>query len=101
MARTKQKVLDDRREQQASSAAPSGGDADAEPPAVAESEGEGEEEYVVEKILAQRYVRKRVQYEVKWRDFAETTWEPAAHLADTSALEEWLKVESRPEPNPS
>ena len=95
MARTKQKVLDDRREQQAAASAP--GD-DAEQPSNAEGEGEGEEEeeYVIERILAQRYVRKRVQYEVKWRDFAETTWEPAAHLADTSALEEWLKETSPP-----
>ena len=113
MARTKQKVLDDKRAATGatSSAAPAGAEAsdaavvpedvlNAEKEETAagkeaeqgEESGEEEEEYVVEKIVSQRYVRGKLQYEVKWVDDPEHTWEPAAHLADTEALEVWNKI---------
>ena len=114
MARTKQKVLDDKRAAGsiAEPSAAAGSEApeptptaevasakDVEPPhAKPGDEGdegeeeEEEEEFVVECIVAQRYVRNKLQYEVKWKDDEETSWEPEAHLANTEALEEWLKV---------
>ena len=99
MARTKQKVLDDRREQHG------GGSSSGLEPRPAEApkndpedddgeEGEEEEEFEVERIVAQRYIRKRLQYEVKWKNESETTWEPAANLMDTEALDAWTKVAS-------
>jgi hypothetical protein len=55
---------------------------------------EGEEEYHVEAIMAEK-TRKRgrgyeIQYEVKWTGYAQTTWEPAVNLADTTALQRWV-----------
>ena len=108
MARTKQKVLEDQNARKASAQASSSGAAassssgaasSSQPPQFIDntnradgSDEENEEEFVVEAIVSQRYVRKRLQYEVKWKDDEQTTWEPAANLKDTEALEEWVKA---------
>jgi hypothetical protein len=42
-------------------------------------------EYEVEKIVRHRTARKKVTFEIKWKGFKETTWEPAEsikHLQD-------------------
>jgi hypothetical protein len=31
-----------------------------------------------------------IQYEVEWTGYAQTTWEPAVNLADTTALQCWV-----------
>jgi len=53
---------------------------------------EGEEEYIVEKILASRKKGKGVQYLVLWKGYprSEATWEPASSVEDTEALEAFL-----------
>ncbi|KAJ1300254.1 hypothetical protein OPQ81_005083 [Rhizoctonia solani] len=45
---------------------------------------EGEEEYLVEKILDSRFKRKQLQYHVQWKGYGpeENTWEPKANLAN-------------------
>ena len=58
-----------------------------------EDDGEEEEEYKVVCIVAERVYRKAMQYKVKWEGFADHTWEPAANLKNTAALEEWLAKE--------
>ena len=59
----------------------------------AEEEEEEELEYVIECVLEQRKQGRTTAYLVKWKGYdqaKETTWEPAASLKDTSALEEYL-----------
>ena len=61
---------------------------DSQPPAVVV---DGEDEYIVEEIQGAKWVkrgrgRKRMAL-VKWRGFAETTWEPIAELQETVALD--------------
>jgi hypothetical protein len=52
------------------------------------------EEYEVEKIINERFVRKgrgkRLWYLVKWTGYARPTWEPAAALQDTEAAARWV-----------
>ena len=52
---------------------------------------DGELEYGVEEILAERYVRRgRGRYRellVKWAGYTDPTWEPATNLQDTTALD--------------
>ena len=52
------------------------------------------EEFQVEKIMNEHHTRQgqewRLQYEVKWIDYAQTTWELVSALEDTVALDEWL-----------
>lgn len=54
---------------------------------------DGEEEYELEAILRERYVRRgrgrRKEYLVKWAGYQEPTWEPASALEDTAVLEVW------------
>ncbi|KAL1496910.1 hypothetical protein AB1Y20_014489 [Prymnesium parvum] len=52
-------------------------------------EGEDEETYDVKCIHAQRGKGKTLMYHVEWEGYEERTWEPAAYLHGTIALEEW------------
>eukprot|EP01052_Picozoa_sp_SAG31_P059887 SAG31_NODE_19128_length_611_cov_1.203125_1_plen_135_part_01 len=55
-------------------------------------DGDGEEEYVVEKVVREGWVgrpnRSKRQYLVKWKGYPhnENTWEPAEHLKDNAAF---------------
>jgi len=53
---------------------------------------DGEEEFVVEKILETREWRRKTQYLVKWKGYPrnEATWEPASNVENTEALEAFL-----------
>ncbi|RZC37460.1 titin [Asbolus verrucosus] len=61
------------------------------------------EEYNVEKIVGKRFnPRKRIwEYEVKWENYKEETWEPLSHLENCKALvqeyEEKVKAEKEKE----
>lgn len=57
-----------------------------------DSNEDGEDEFTVECIVAERTYRNKLQFEVKWEGSEETTWEPEAHLTKTIALEKWLKA---------
>ena len=63
-------------------------------PAPAPAPAEEEElEYVIECVLEQRKQGRTTRYLVKWKGYdqaKEITWEPAASLKDTAALEEYL-----------
>jgi len=48
---------------------------------------EGEEEWEVEEILDSRRTRGRLQYLVKWRGFADPTWEPEENLVEVEAVD--------------
>ena len=52
---------------------------------------QGENEWIVESILAMRKRHKKTQYLVKWQGYpdTETSWEPAEFVEDTIALEEF------------
>ncbi|GAA5973503.1 hypothetical protein JCM21900_002203 [Sporobolomyces salmonicolor] len=52
---------------------------------------DGEEEYVVEKIIDEKGNGDRRRYLVKWSGYpeSENSWEPLKHVEDTVALEEW------------
>jgi hypothetical protein len=64
-------------------------------------------EYVVEKILSHKpkgnrtVPLSRYLFEVQWKDFLETTWEPYSSLKDIEPMEEYealhpeLKIKSR------
>lgn len=69
---------------------------DTQPPAIVV---DGEEEYMVEKILDERRTKRgrgsRLEYKVKWRGYAQPTWEAASALKDTSALDVWLDCTNR------
>ncbi|KAE8548987.1 hypothetical protein EYB25_009370 [Talaromyces marneffei] len=64
--------------------------ADYQPPGVLI---DGEEEWVVERIEAERSVKRgrgySRQYLVKWLGYAERQWVPARNLEDTIALDSW------------
>lgn len=76
----------------ASDPLPSQSSDDSQPPAIVIN---GEEEYGVEKILEDRYIRrgrgKVRQALVKWIGYAQPTWEPVSALADTAA---WASYEA-------
>jgi hypothetical protein len=69
---------------------PSQSNSDYQPPAKLVN---GEEEYAVEEILQEREKRvgrgRRTEYLVKWVGYKQPTWEPAANLVDTAALDAW------------
>jgi len=52
-------------------------------------EDDAAEEYVVDKIIAERVTRSRTFYQVTWKGFGDVTWEPEEHLADCAALDHW------------
>lgn len=55
-----------------------------------------EQEYTVERILAQRFKHGRVEYQVKWAGYgdADNTWEPVENLAGTKALDDFERMVS-------
>ena len=67
------------------------GDSSEDEEAGEEGEEEEEEEYQVKCIHKQRGKGKNLQYYVEWEGYDERTWEPAAFLSDTLALDEWLE----------
>lgn len=71
---------------------PSQSSDDSQPPAVVI---DGQEEYSVERILQDRFVRRgrgrQHQALVKWVGYAQPTWEPVSALADTAA---WASYEA-------
>jgi hypothetical protein len=48
---------------------------------------EGEEEWEVEQILDSRRMRGWLQYLIKWRGFADLTWEPEENLTEVEAID--------------
>ncbi|GAA6054862.1 hypothetical protein NBRC10513_006213 [Rhodotorula toruloides] len=54
---------------------------------------EGEEEYIVEAIVDEKGRGRSKKYLVKWRGYpeSENTWEGAANVEDTEALDVWVK----------
>jgi hypothetical protein len=54
---------------------------------------EGEEEYVIEDIVAEQLKRRgrgwKLYYDVKWKGYHRTSLEPAENLEDTEALDRW------------
>lgn len=62
-----------------------------------------EGEWRVESIVSERMLDGELEYEVKWLGFPDATWEPAANLLDTEALDTWefSTAFSRPAPTPS
>lgn len=56
-----------------------------------EDEDNDEEKYDAERIHAEKGRGKTLHYEVEWTGYAEHTWEPAAYLSGTLALQEWKK----------
>jgi len=50
---------------------------------------EGEEEWEVEEILDSRRIRGRLQYLVKWTEFADPTWEPEENLTEVEAIDNY------------
>jgi Reverse transcriptase (RNA-dependent DNA polymerase)/RNase H-like domain found in reverse transcriptase/Integrase zinc binding domain/Chromo (CHRromatin Organisation MOdifier) domain len=59
-----------------------------------------DEEFAVERILDERYVRRGRKRQkkvlVKWKGYAQPSWEPYAALQDTAALDDW-EVQRRQE----
>ena len=56
-------------------------------------------EYVVERIISHRPAGEtrtqplsKYTFEVKWQDFAETTWEPYSGLKDLEPLDEYAQA---------
>lgn len=55
------------------------------------------EEYIVEKILAQKKRGKKTLYLIKWKDWPDSsnTWEPEEHLSCPELLEEFKREHAR------
>jgi chromodomain-containing protein len=51
---------------------------------------DGEPHYYVEQILDQRGQGSKREYLVKWVDFDQPTWNPAAYMEETQALDTYL-----------
>lgn len=63
-----------------------------EPAASSDDEDEDEDqEYVVEAVTGKRSQNGQVEYQVKWKDHPQPSWEPAASLQECAALDEWEK----------
>jgi hypothetical protein len=48
--------------------------------------------YEVEKILGHRGEVCKYEYHVKWKNYRETTWEPAASFRDTALINDYWEV---------
>ena len=63
------------------------------PPPTAVADSNGDEEWEVERITAQRYAGKRMQFLVRWKGYPieESTWESRSRLTDgaADALRDW------------
>ena len=55
-------------------------------------------DYEVEKVLKKRNRKGKVEYLVKWKNFNESTWEPATSLSGVKKLIEDFNKEQDPEP---
>ncbi|OJD11347.1 hypothetical protein ACJ73_09559 [Blastomyces percursus] len=70
---------------------PSQTQTDWQPPAIIAENGD--EEYEVEEIVDERTNRRgQTEYRVRWRGWHDLTWEPAAHLEETIALDVWQRA---------
>ena len=55
-----------------------------------EGESDGENEYVIDSIVAQRKgQRGRIEYLTTWKGYDDQTWQSAASLSGTTVLKEW------------
>lgn len=48
-------------------------------------------EYEVEAVTGEKLQRGQLQYRVRWKGFADETWEPASQLQELAALDAWEK----------
>ena len=64
---------------------------DRQPPVI-EQDSNGDQEWAVESIVAQRRYRRRDEYLVAWVGYPpeENTWEPRSTVEDTAAFDRWL-----------
>ena len=54
------------------------------------SEGRDDDEYVIDRILARRKNSEgQYEYEVSWKGYDDTTWEPENNVKDTRAFEKF------------
>ena len=62
------------------------------PPPVIEQDSNGDQEWAVESIVAQRLKGRRKEYLVAWVGYPpeENTWEPRETVKETEALDRWL-----------
>ena len=63
------------------------------PPPDAVAASNGDAQWEVESIVAQRYTGKRTQYLVRWKGYAaeENTWEPLSSLSNApDAFSDWI-----------
>ena len=66
---------------------------DTSPAAIVVRDNENDEEHlewIVRDITDERIRHKQTEYLVYWAGYDEPTWEPAAHLINTTALQSWL-----------
>ena len=64
----------------------------ARPPPTAVADSNGDAEWEVERITAQRYSGHRTQFLVRWKGYSveESTWEPRSNLAGAlDVLRDW------------
>ena len=47
------------------------------PPVMITEDRDKHEEYEVEAILASKFTHRKLKYQVKWKGYSDTTWEPA------------------------
>lgn len=63
------------------------------------AEGEGDEEYVVEKIIKKRVRNGKTEYYLKWQGYsdADNTWEPKENLSCKELIDEFEAAEDKRE----
>jgi hypothetical protein len=65
-------------------------------------EVDGQNEYLIERILDSRYRYKKYEFLVKWTGYNDPTWEPYEFVKDVAALDEYLaRYPDRPHPEES